>query len=148
MAFCNKLGGLLKTYVAPSPMASMLNSIRCMSESNKLFVGGLSWGTDDYALKDAFSSFGQVHEAKVILDRETGRSKGFGFVTFAEDESAKEAQSAMDGKELQGRSVRVNFANPRPPAPRYGNDNFSGGYGNNDNFRGGGGGGGYDNSGF
>lgn len=78
--------------------------------SNKLFVGGLSWGTDDHSLHAAFSRHGEVLEAKVILDRDTGRSRGFGFVTFADADSASGAISAMDGSELDGRSIRVNVA--------------------------------------
>ncbi|MGB0592074.1 MAG: RNA recognition motif domain-containing protein [Myxococcota bacterium] len=77
---------------------------------NKLFVGGLSWDTTDASLNHAFSAFGEVTEAKVITDRETGRSRGFGFVTFTDEAAAKEAMAGMDGKELDGRAVRVNEA--------------------------------------
>ncbi|KAI6693972.1 hypothetical protein NL676_021682 [Syzygium grande] len=76
-------------------------------EADKLFVGGLSYGTDDHSLKDAFSSFGEVVEARVITDRDSGRSRGFGFVNFSSDESASSALSAMDGQELHGRSIRA-----------------------------------------
>ncbi|KAL5229286.1 hypothetical protein ABZP36_017551 [Zizania latifolia] len=86
---------------------------------------GLAWGTDDQSLRDAFSSFGDVTEARVITDRETGRSRGFGFVNFSSDDDAKSAIEGMDGKELQGRSIRVNFANDRPS----GNQGFGGGGG-------------------
>ena len=78
--------------------------------SNKVFVGGLSWDTSDASLREAFEQFGPVVEAKVISDRDTGRSRGFGFVTF---NSASEAQAAiqeMDGRDLDGREVRVNEA--------------------------------------
>ncbi|MGC6514693.1 MAG: RNA recognition motif domain-containing protein [Myxococcota bacterium] len=81
--------------------------------SKKLFVGGLAWATDDASFFDAFSQFGEVSEAKVILDRETGRSRGFGFVTFADAEAADEAIKAMDGAELDGRTIRVNEAQER-----------------------------------
>ncbi len=77
---------------------------------NKLFVGGLSWGTSDQGLREAFEAFGEVVEAKVISDRETGRSRGFGFVTFTEDADAAKAVEKMDGTELDGRTVRVNEA--------------------------------------
>ncbi|MGA2254814.1 MAG: RNA-binding protein [Thermoguttaceae bacterium] len=78
--------------------------------SKKLFVGGLSWGTTDEGLHGAFSKFGEIAEAKVITDRETGRSRGFGFVTFANDESAVSAISEMNGAELDGRTIKVNEA--------------------------------------
>jgi RNA recognition motif-containing protein len=81
---------------------------------NKLFVGGLSWNTDDSGLKDAFERFGEVVEAKVITDRDTGRSRGFGFVTFAETESATKAIEEMDGTDLDGRTIRVNEAHDKP----------------------------------
>ncbi len=78
--------------------------------SKKLFVGGLSWGTTDEGLQGAFSRFGEIAEAKVITDRETGRSRGFGFVTFANDESATTAITEMNGTELDGRTIKVNEA--------------------------------------
>ncbi len=81
--------------------------------SNKLFVGGLSWDTNDAGLRDAFTAFGEVVEAKVITDRDTGRSRGFGFVTFADANSAETAMQEMDGTSLDGRSVRVNIAEER-----------------------------------
>jgi len=81
--------------------------------SKKLFVGGVSWGTTDDGLREAFERFGEVSEAKIITDRETGRSRGFGFVTFDNDEDADNAIREMDGTELDGRSVRVNEARER-----------------------------------
>ena len=81
---------------------------------NKLFVGGLSWGTDDHGLREAFERFGTVTEAKVITDRDSGRSRGFGFVTFSSDAEAEEAMSATDGTELDGRTIRVNPAENKP----------------------------------
>ncbi len=80
------------------------------SMSKKLFVGGLSWGTTDDGLHQAFERFGEIVEAKVITDRETGRSRGFGFVTFANDEGAISAVSEMNGAQLDGRTIRVNEA--------------------------------------
>ena len=85
---------------------------------NKLFVGGLSWNTDDNGLRAAFEPHGTVTEAKVISDRDTGRSRGFGFVTMSDDATAAAAVQAMDGKELDGRTVRVNEAQERSNAPR------------------------------
>jgi len=81
--------------------------------SNKLFVGGLSWDTNDAGLNQAFSRFGSVTDAKVILDRETGRSRGFGFVTLVDAEHAQDALREMDGATLDGRQIRVNSAEDR-----------------------------------
>ena len=81
--------------------------------SKKLFVGGLSWGTTDDTLREAFGQFGQVEEAKVITDRDTGRSRGFGFVTFAETDCAEKALSNMNGADLDGRTLRVDLAAER-----------------------------------
>ncbi|KAL8162911.1 hypothetical protein V2J09_014400 [Rumex salicifolius] len=145
MAFLsNKLGGLLRQSVSQTNGASMLNSLRWMS-SSKLFVGGLSWGTDEQGLREAFSSFGEVTEARVITDRDTGKSRGFGFVNFADSEAADSAVSAMDGQELNGRNIRVNIATDRPTGPRGGYGGGGGGYGGGDG--GGYGGGGYGSGG-
>ncbi len=81
--------------------------------SKKLFIGGLSWDTTDSSLAQAFESFGGITEAKVITDRESGRSRGFGFVTFEEAASASDAIAAMDGQMLDGRAVKVNEAQER-----------------------------------
>ena len=81
--------------------------------SNKLFIGGLSWDTNDAGLSQAFSRFGSVTEAKVILDRDTGRSRGFGFVTLSDTTQAQTAQREMDGAILDGRQIRVNEAQDR-----------------------------------
>ena len=91
----------------------------------KRYVGGLAWGTDDNGLADAFASFGSVSEAKVITDRETGRSRGFGFVTFDEEAAAQSAVNEMNGKELDGRSLNVSEARER--TPRSGGDGGGGG---------------------
>ncbi|SMF47639.1 RNA recognition motif domain-containing protein [Pseudobacteriovorax antillogorgiicola] len=82
--------------------------------SNKVFVGGLSWNTGDEELREAFGQFGDVSDAKVITDRETGRSRGFGFVTFGDNESVQKAISEMDGRELDGRTIKVNEAEDKP----------------------------------
>ena len=81
--------------------------------SNKLFVGGLAWGTTDQGLQSAFAAHGEISEAVVITDRETGRSRGFGFVTFVSDGDAQKAISAMNGQELDGRTLNVNEAKER-----------------------------------
>ncbi len=105
--------------------------------TKRLFVGGLSWDTDDGALRRAFESFGEVDDAKVITDRETGRSRGFGFVTLVDDAAAEKAIAEMDGAELDGRAIRVNEAHERAPRGGGGGGGFGGGGGG----RGGGGGG-------
>ena len=81
---------------------------------NKVFVGGLSWNTNEEGLASHFSKFGNVEEAKVITDRETGRSRGFGFVTFSDADSAAQAVNELDGTELDGRTVKVNIAEDKP----------------------------------
>ncbi|MBN1433846.1 hypothetical protein JW921_03745 [Candidatus Fermentibacterales bacterium] len=78
--------------------------------STKLFVGSLSWETTDQSLAEAFSAHGEVTEAKVIMDRQTGRSRGFGFVTFADEASARAAKDAMNNAMIDGRPIRVDFA--------------------------------------
>jgi len=83
-----------------------------MADENKIFVGGLSWGTDDQGLRAAFEEFGEIVEAKVINDRETGRSRGFGFVTFGSSDAMTKALS-LNGTELDGRSIRVDRASSR-----------------------------------
>lgn len=83
--------------------------------SKKLFVGGLSWGTTEDGLHTAFAQYGDVQEAKIITDRETGRSRGFGFVTFVNAQDAQDAIDGMNGTELDGRFLNVNEAKERPP---------------------------------
>jgi RNA recognition motif-containing protein len=103
----------------------------------KLFVGGLSWDTTEATLRAAFENHGEVQEAVVVTDRETGRSRGFGFVRYVDDAAAVAARDALDGQELDGRRIRVEFAREREAGPRGGG---GGGYG-------GGGGGGRGRSG-
>lgn len=81
--------------------------------SNKLFIGGLSWGTTTEQLRENFEKYGEIQDAKVITDRESGRSRGFGFVTFAENESATTALGEMNGAEFDGRTIRVDVAHDR-----------------------------------
>ncbi len=90
----------------------------------KLFVGGLPFATTDDELKELFSAHGTVTSAKVITDRETGRSKGFGFVEFENDDEGKAAEKALNGTDVGGRSITVNEARPREERPRR---DFSGG---------------------
>ena len=77
---------------------------------SKLFVGGLAWATNNDSLRDHFQSFGEVVDSKVITERDTGRSRGFGFVTYADDESAAKAKDELHNSELDGRTIRVDFA--------------------------------------
>ena len=78
--------------------------------SRKLFVGNLPWETDSDRLEEAFASYGEVTEAKVVTDRDTGKSRGFGFVTFMLDADAEEAMTKLDGSELSGRQLSVQAA--------------------------------------
>lgn len=81
--------------------------------AKKLFVGGLSFNTTDQGLQQAFATFGTVVEAKIITDRDNGRSRGFGFVSFSEDDAAERAIAQMNGTELDSRTIRVDRANER-----------------------------------
>ena len=83
-----------------------------MESVMRLYVGNLSYGTNDAMLKTTFGEFGTVDEAVVIMDRDTGRSKGFGFVTMNNDEEGKAALAALDAKDLDGRTIKVNEARP------------------------------------
>ncbi len=106
----------------------------------KLFVGGLSYGVDDTQLQDAFAAFGTVTSAQVIKDRDTGRSKGFGFVEMSSDDEARAAIQGLDGKELDGRAIAVNEARPKENRePRSFGGGGGGGYrsGGNDRRSGG-----------
>ncbi|KAL8027756.1 hypothetical protein ABFX02_14G116900 [Erythranthe guttata] len=106
----------------------------------RCFVGGLAWATTDQSLEHAFSQYGEVIESKIINDRETGRSRGFGFVTFKDERSMREAIEGMNGQELDGRNITVNEAQSRGSGGGggggFGGPRREGGYG-------GGGGGGY-----
>jgi len=86
-----------------------------VSMRNKLFVGGLSWETTSDDLRRAFEAFCTVLEAKIVSDRDTGRSRGFGFVTLANPSQLAETIEQMDGFMLDGRNLRVNEANDRAP---------------------------------
>jgi RNA recognition motif-containing protein len=104
--------------------------------SSNLFVGNLSYRTSDDGLRAHFETVGTVVSAKVILDRDTKRSRGFGFVEMSTEDEAKKAVEQLDGKNLDGRALRINSADERP-ARREGGGGFGG------DRRGGGGGGGY-----
>ena len=87
--------------------------------SKKLFVGSLSWNTDDQGLREAFAPFGTVTEAAVITDRDSGRSRGFGFVTFEDDDAAEKARAALNNTELDGRTIRVDVAQEKQRRDRW-----------------------------
>ena len=90
----------------------------------KLFIGSLAWATDSSSLQAAFERFGEIEEATVISDRETGRSRGFGFVTFTDEGPTQQAISEMNGTELDGRPIVVNEA--KEQAPRGGGGGYRG----------------------
>ncbi|NBH31877.1 RNA-binding protein [Staphylococcus warneri] len=100
----------------------------------RCFVGGLAWATTDRSLEEAFSQYGEVIDSKIINDRETGRSRGFGFVTFKEEQSLRDAIEGMNGQSLDGRNITVNEAQSRS-----GGGGGGGGYGGGRREGGGGG---------
>ena len=107
----------------------------------KIYVGNLSYGISDSDLQQMFEAHGSVQSAQVIMDRDTGRSKGFGFVEMGSDQEAQAAIAALNGKEMDGRALTVNEARPKEGGGgRGGSGGGRGGYGGG---RGGGGGGGY-----
>ena len=97
-----------------------------------MFVSNLSFHTTDEDLRDLFKEFGEVSSAKVITDRETGRSRGFGFVEMPEEAAAKQAMQGIEGKEIEGRAVSVSVAKEKEDR---GSRNSSGGGGGNRNFK-------------
>lgn len=111
---------------------------------NKLYVGNLPYQVRDSDLEQAFSQFGQVTSAKVMMERETGRSKGFGFVEMGSDAEAQAAINGMNGQPMGGRSIVVNEARPMENRPR----GFGGGGGGGGGGYGGGGGGGRSGGGY
>lgn len=145
MAFLRKAGSILGRTVSSRisqetsvSRPSILQAIRCMS-SSRVFVGGLSYNTNEDSLRETFDKYGEVVDARLIVDRETGRSRGFGFVTYSSAEEASAAIQALDQQVLDGRTVKVNYANDRPRGGGYGGG--GGGYGGGGGGYGGGGGG-------
>ncbi|CAL9153527.1 unnamed protein product, partial [Musa hybrid cultivar] len=121
------------------PMANSDSEFRC-------FVGGLAWATDDASLERAFSPFGEIIESKIINDKETGRSRGFGFVTFRDEQSMRDAIEGMNGQILDGRSITVNEAQARSGGGGFrsgGGGGYGGGRRDGGGYNRGGGGGGY-----
>jgi hypothetical protein len=107
---------------------------------NKLYVGNLAYSVRDDSLQQAFAQFGTVTSAKVMMDRDTGRSKGFGFVEMGSDAEAQAAINGMNGQPLDGRPVVVNEARPREDRPGGGGGGYGGGGGSRGGYGGGGGG--------
>lgn len=109
-----------------------------------IFVAGLNYNISEAELGDMFAEYGEIVSVKIVTDRETGRSKGYGFVEMAEDEAGNKAIEALNGVEIDGRTIAVSVARPREEAPRrnnYGGGGNRGGYGGGN--RGGYGGGRY-----
>lgn len=111
--------------------------------NNRLYVGNLSFQTSTDAVRAAFESFGAVEDVHLVTDRETGRPRGFGFVTMSTAEEAQKAIEGMDGQMLDGRPLRVNQADERPRGGGGGGGGFRGGGGGRSGGGYGGGGGGY-----
>lgn len=111
-----------------------------MTEEGKLFVGGLNFETDEQSLEDVFSKYGQISEVKVIKDKDTMTSRGFGFITFENPEDARDALQAMNGKSLDGRQIRVGHAEKKSGGGRGYGRGGGGGYSNSGRRRGTGGG--------
>ena len=107
-----------------------------------IYVGNLAYATTDDGLKAAFAAYGEVTSARVVTDRMTGRSKGFGFVEMPDAAQAQAAIDALNGQPLDGRPVRVNESQPKPPRTDHGNrrgggrGGYGGGYGRRDRDRG------------
>jgi hypothetical protein len=135
--------GSLDGRQTPRLAATILKSLTRTRKSkmgNRLYVGNLSFHTTTDVLRQAFAGAGEVTDAHVVTDRETGRSRGFGFITMASEEQAQAAISAMNGADLDGRPLRVNEAEERP---QRGGGGGGGGFGGGGGGRGGGGGGGF-----
>ena len=103
----------------------------------EIYVGNLAYATNDEGLKAAFAQFGEVTQVRVVTDRMTGRSKGFGFVTMPDAAQAQAAIDALNGHELDGRTVRVNQSQPKPREERGGFRGGRGGFGGGRGFGGG-----------
>ena len=113
--------------------------------ASKLFIGSLSYNVTSAKLEELFSEYGKIQSAEVIIDRQTGQSKGFGFVEMENSDDAKKAIEGLNGKEVDGRTIVVNEARPRAPKPFFGGMGSRGGGGSSGGrggFGSGGGGGG------
>ncbi|MFH1415772.1 MAG: RNA-binding protein [Elusimicrobiota bacterium] len=108
--------------------------------NSKLYVGNLSYSTTESQLQEMFAKYGEVKSVAVITDRDSGRSKGFGFIEMSTPEEAKKAVEALNDTEYEGRNLRVNEARPKPEGNRGGGGGYGGG-GGGGGYGGGGGGG-------
>ncbi len=106
----------------------------------KLYVGNLAWGVTDSTLEQLFAQHGTVQSAQVVMDRDTGRSRGFGFVEMANDQEAQAAIQALNGQQVEGRALTVNEARPKTEGGG-GRGGYGGGGGGRGGYGGGGGGG-------
>ena len=114
-----------------------MNTPKTEKDQMEIYVGNLAYATTDDGLKAAFAQFGEVTAVRVVTDRMTGRSKGFGFVTMPDAAQAQAAIDALNGHELDGRTVRVNESQPKPREERRGGFGNRGGYGARGGFGGG-----------
>lgn len=106
-------GPIREPVLAPSSEDGGEGGDNVRTMPTRLFVGGLSWDTDDADLRTAFEAFGEVTDAVIVTDRDTGRSRGFGFVTMGDRRTAMKAVRGLDGQELDGRTIKVNPATER-----------------------------------
>jgi RNA recognition motif-containing protein len=106
----------------------------------KIYVGNMNFRTTEDSLQNLFSNYGEVSEVAIINDRETGRPRGFAFVTMAEDEAGKKAIEDLNGNEFEGRTLNVNEARPKSPGGGGGGGGYGGGGGGGGGYGGGGGG--------
>ena len=132
---CSGLSVAVRIYLLDELMLSTTDNM-------EIFVGNLSFDISEEELQETFESFGVVSRMKIITDRDSGRSRGFAFVTMDSDEEAKAAIEDLDGKDVMGRALSVREATPRAPRGG-GGGNYRGGGGGGGNYRGGGGGGDY-----
>ncbi len=128
-----------------------LREKQTVTMASRLYVGNLAYSTTDEGLRDFFAAAGEVKTAEVVIERSSGRSKGFGFVEMASDDGAQAAINTLNGKMLDSRPIRIDFAKPKEDRPRTGGGGGGGSYGDRPrssyNGGGGGGGGGYSGGG-
>jgi RNA recognition motif-containing protein len=134
----SKIDTIFKSWLRKRVLSSQVQTENKDKSSMEIYVGNLAYATTDDGLKAAFAAFGEVTAVRVVTDRMTGRSKGFGFITMPDAAQAQAAIDAMNGHELDGRTLRVNESQPKPREERGG---FGGGRGGFGGGRGGFGGG-------
>ncbi|KAH7282123.1 hypothetical protein KP509_35G013300 [Ceratopteris richardii] len=126
-SFLRRMRSALPPLRTQGALPSLYQAARAFSDA-KLFVGGLSFRTTEDGLRECFAAHGDISDVRIITDRETGRSRGFGFVTFYNDSDAEAAMSKLQGYNLDGRAIRVDRASARPPPPRAPGGGFGGGF--------------------